>query len=143
MELFSQGRSKARQKKMYQIAQLLEIPGQAADGTIPAYSNNLRTGRTPRPLFTTINRVPGFAAALRRDSMPSGSVSRSQMTANRSAERYKFHSCVRFHFIYGNLFFFSSSTSRTRPPTTSRESSKSRSNTPKSRDGSPRMPRPR
>lgn len=68
---------------MYQIAQLLEIPGQ---GTEPAY-NNLRTGRTPRPLFTTINRVPGFAAALRRDSMPSGSVSRSQMTANRSAEK--------------------------------------------------------
>lgn len=69
---------------MYQIAQLLEI---ANDGTLPAYSNNLRQGRTPRPLFTTINRVPGFAAALRRDSMPSGSVSRSQMTANRSAER--------------------------------------------------------
>lgn len=71
---------------MYQIAQLLEIPGQA-DGTVPPYSNNLRTGRTPRPLFTTINRVPGFAAALRRDSMPVGSVSRSQMTANRSAEK--------------------------------------------------------
>lgn len=71
---------------MYQIAQLLEIPG-GTEG-LPAYSNNLRTGRTPRPLFTTINRVPGFAAALRRDSMPSGSVSRSQMTANRSAERY-------------------------------------------------------
>lgn len=69
---------------MYQIAHLLEI---ATDGTLPAYSNNLRTGRTPRPLFTTINRVPGFAAALRRDnSMPSGSVSRSQIAANRSAE---------------------------------------------------------
>lgn len=111
----TKGRTKARQKKMYQIAQLLEIPGQIGEGQ--TYSNNLRASRTPRPLFTTINRVPGFAAALRRDSMPSGSVSRSQMTtANRSAERAK--------------------------PTASRESSKSRSNTP-SRDGSPRMPRPR
>ncbi|XP_037048540.1 protein CLEC16A homolog isoform X1 [Bradysia coprophila] len=113
----TKGRSKARQKKMYQIAQLLEIPGQIGEGQ--TYSNNnLRTGRTPRPLFTTINRVPGFAAALRRDSMPSGSVSRSQMTANRSAERTK--------------------------PAASRETSKSRSNTPsRDRDGSPRMPRPR
>lgn len=91
IDFICQGRSKARQKKMYQIAQLLEIPGQITESSLSVYSNNLRSGRTPRehrPLFTTINRaVPGFAAALRRDSMPSGSVSRSQMTTNRNVDK--------------------------------------------------------
>ena len=88
-----QGRSKARQKKMHQIAQLLEIPGQVNDSSLPYTVTNLRaagTSRGPRehrPLFST-NRVPGFAAALRRESMPSGSVSRVQMSTSRSTERF-------------------------------------------------------
>lgn len=91
----TKGRTKARQKKMTQIAQLLEISGQQLkELTSPSSSgaNNLRTpstGREPRehrPLFSTANRVPGFAAALRRDNLPSGSVSRVQMTHNRSID---------------------------------------------------------
>lgn len=84
----TKGRTKARQKKMYQIAQLLEIP-QLNDSPTPIYSSMLRESRTARlprehrPLFSTSNRVPGVASALRRDSMPSGSVSRVQM-ANRA-----------------------------------------------------------
>lgn len=68
-----QGRSKARQKKMYQIAQLLEIPGQITDATISALYSGLRGGTGPvklprehRQLFSTANRVPGrFLAVLR------------------------------------------------------------------------------
>ncbi|XP_053679744.1 protein CLEC16A homolog [Anopheles nili] len=97
----TKGRSKARQKKMFQIAQLLEIPGQLNDSSFPSLSaggtapsgtpslrhgSSARQGREHRPLFSTSNRVPGVAAALRRDSMPSGSVSRVQMSASRSSE---------------------------------------------------------
>lgn len=84
----TKGRTKARQKKMYQIAQLLEIP-QLNDSPTPIYTSMLRESRTARlprehrPLFSTSNRAPGVASALRRDSMPSGSVSRVQM-ANRA-----------------------------------------------------------
>lgn len=82
----TKGRTKARQKKMYQIAQLLEIP-QLNDSPTPIYQSMLResrSARTPRehrPLFSTSNRIPGVASALRRDSMPSGSVSRCQIVA--------------------------------------------------------------
>lgn len=89
----TKGRSKARQKKMYQIAHLLEISGQQLRDVSSASNlntgHNLRPGsaskvpREHRPLFSTANRAPGFAAALRRESMP-GSVSRMQMTPNRS-----------------------------------------------------------
>lgn len=76
---------------MYQIAQLLEIPGQMIEPPIYPISGvrTASTSRLPRehrPLFSTANRVPGFAAALRRESMPSGSVSRVQMAPNRSIE---------------------------------------------------------
>lgn len=80
----TKGRTKARQKKMYQIAQLLEIP-QLNESPTPIYTSMLResrTARTPRehrPLFSTSNRIPGVASALRRESMPSGGVSRCQM----------------------------------------------------------------
>lgn len=100
----TKGRSKARQKKMFQIAQLLEIPGQLNDPSFPTLAGtggssasgtpslrhgaSGRQGREHRPLFSTSNRVPGVAAALRRDSMPSGSVSRVQMSASRSTEGY-------------------------------------------------------
>lgn len=94
----TKGRTKARQKKMNQIAQLLDISDQqvksAAMPTSPAMAlPNLRPGsasklgREHRPLFSTANRVPGVAAALRRESMPSGSVSRVQITHNRSIDR--------------------------------------------------------
>lgn len=101
----TKGRTKARQKKMTQIAQLLEISGQqlkeltASPSTLYS-ATNLRSNtsaattsatssklpREHRPLFSTANRVPGFAAALRRESMPSGSVSRVQMAHNRSID---------------------------------------------------------
>lgn len=97
----TKGRTKARQKKMTQIAQLLEISGQqlkelaspsmlhAANnirGNAAATSSSAKQPREHRPLFSTANRVPGFAAALRRESMPSGSVSRVQMAHNRSID---------------------------------------------------------
>ena len=87
----TKGRTKARQKKMYQIAQLLEIP-QLNESPTPVYTSMLRetrTARTPRehrPLFSTSNRIPGVASALRRDSMPSGSVSRCQIVSRPSIE---------------------------------------------------------
>lgn len=83
----TKGRTKARQKKMYQIAQLLEIP-HLNESPTPIYaslrdSRSARAMREHRPLFST-NRVPGVAAALRRETQPSGSVNRMQM-ANRSS----------------------------------------------------------
>lgn len=95
----TKGRTKARQKKMNQIAQLLEISDQQLKSIIaptsPASSvlsslrpsTGARLGREHRPLFSTANRVPGVAAALRRESMPSGSVSRVQIAHNRSIDR--------------------------------------------------------
>lgn len=94
----TKGRTKARQKKMNQIAQLLEISDQQLKTTMTPSSPGLmlpilrpasasKTAREHRPLFSTANRVPGVAAALRRESMPSGSVSRVQITHNRSIDR--------------------------------------------------------
>ncbi|XP_065723135.2 protein CLEC16A homolog isoform X2 [Drosophila suzukii] len=94
----TKGRSKARQKKMYQIAQLIEIPGQmdspvfAVGGTMATSSgggsgnssgSSSRSGHH-RPMFSTSNRVPGFAAVLRGNN--SAGVSRTQMAQNRSVE---------------------------------------------------------
>ncbi|XP_005181650.2 protein CLEC16A homolog [Musca domestica] len=92
----TKGRSKARQKKMYQIAQMIEIPGQVIDSPVyavaglrsasgPSSSSSSRSSRDHRPIFSTNNRVPGFAAALRRENV-SGGVSRIQMAQNRSIE---------------------------------------------------------
>ncbi|XP_017039706.1 protein CLEC16A homolog isoform X4 [Drosophila ficusphila] len=94
----TKGRSKARQKKMYQIAQLIEIPGQmdspvfAVGGTMAASSgggSGNSSGSSSRsshhrPMFSTANRVPGFAAVLRGNN--SAGVSRTQMAQNRSIE---------------------------------------------------------
>lgn len=94
----TKGRTKARQKKMSQIAQLLQITEQhtrtpalslTPSGSWMAGSRNSSTPTRPRehrPLFSTANRVPGVAAALRRDSMPSGSVSRVQIGQNRGID---------------------------------------------------------
>ncbi|CAO1405168.1 unnamed protein product [Diamesa serratosioi] len=136
----TKGRTKARQKKMYQIAQLLEIP-QLNDSPTPIYSSMLRESRTARlprehrPLFSTSNRIPGVASALRRDSMPSGSVSRMQM-ANRADG----------HLTRDNRR--SSPKGQPSVPINTpkpRDVSKNRSgsNTPRSRDNSPRLVRPR
>lgn len=94
----TKGRTKARQKKMNQIAQLLEISDQQLKSNLapssPAMmlsslrpSSGSKMAREHRPLFSTTNRVPGVAAALRRESMPSGSVSRVQIAHNRSIDR--------------------------------------------------------
>ncbi|XP_049284346.1 protein CLEC16A homolog [Anopheles funestus] len=153
----TKGRSKARQKKMFQIAQLLEIPGQLNESSFPSLStggssasgtpslrhgSSARQGREHRPLFSTSNRVPGVAAALRRDSMPSGSVSRVQMSASRSTEgeptgaRRKMPSGATRRESSQPIGIGSSSMK-------SRDNSRNRSSTPRSRESSPRIPRPR
>lgn len=142
----TKGRSKARQKKMFQIAQLLEIPGQMNEthyqnsSSASSSSSNQRTPnsskgvREHRPLFTTANRVPGFAAALRRESMPSGSVSRVQMVASRNEGTSSGTDSPPKRRVVTN-----SNLAAAR----SREGSRNRSLTPRSREGSPRIPRPR
>lgn len=78
---------------MFQIAQLLEIPGQSSESNQLLYSANpgIRTGssriREHRPLFSTSNRIPGFAAALRRENTPSGSLTRVQAIGNKSFDK--------------------------------------------------------
>ncbi|XP_058116589.1 protein CLEC16A homolog isoform X1 [Anopheles coustani] len=153
----TKGRSKARQKKMFQIAQLLEIPGQLTESSFPsltaaggsaASTPSVRHGtggrqtREHRPLFSTSNRVPGVAAALRRDSMPSGSVSRVQMSTSRSTEgeptgaRRKLTTGATRRESSQPIGVGSSQIK-------SRDNSRNRSGTPRSRESSPRIPRPR
>lgn len=149
----TKGRSKARQKKMYQIAQLLEIPGQMIEPPIYPISGvrTASTSRLPRehrPLFSTANRVPGFAAALRRESMPSGSVSRVQMAPNRSIEGIRNENTQRRRRSSNTSSTSSSngsSTARERSPAhrSPRRQESPRNNSPRSRDNSPRVPRPR
>lgn len=141
---------------MYQIAQLLEIPGQITDATISALYSGLRgvsgTGpvkmpREHRQLFSTANRVPGVAAALRRESMPSAGVSRVQMIANRTIDGGESSSQSQHQTprkplsATAYLREGSAPAGSSSPSNQSRDSSKTR--TTRSRDGSPRMPRPR
>lgn len=115
----TKGRSKARQKKMFQIAHMLEIPGgqltdavsaaaslyaaagcsggsggslsggggggvggAGAGGAARPSSIAARVTREHRPLFSTTQRAPGVASALRRgDASPSAGVSRMQLLA--------------------------------------------------------------
>lgn len=49
---------------MQQIARLLDVTG------VPTAPALTRPPREHRPLFTTGVKVPGFAAALRRDNVP-------------------------------------------------------------------------
>lgn len=88
----TKGRSKARQKKMYQIAQLIEIPGQldspmyAVCGTAAAqHSSAAQCRLVQKGVNLTANRVPGFAAVLRSNNSSAG-ISRTQMAQNRSLE---------------------------------------------------------
>lgn len=115
----TKGRIKARQKKMNQIARLLDIPTSIPQtSTPPNYAlRNLRheriIGRSqrqrdqPRPMFT-VNKVPGFAAQMRRENIvrPSLASSTSKRGENSSND-------------------------------------KSHENGLRSRDNSPKMPRPR
>lgn len=57
---------------MQQIARLIDVTGAPVAPTIT------RISREHRPLFTTGVKVPGFAAALRRDNM-TGLLPRSRM----------------------------------------------------------------
>ncbi|XP_074099103.1 C-type lectin domain containing ema isoform X4 [Cotesia typhae] len=93
----SKGRIKARQKKMSQIARLLDIPTNLPScSTPPNYALFGMAGRgqrpkdQPRPMFM-VNKVPGFAAQMRKetprarreDASPSG---RSQDSSLRSRD---------------------------------------------------------
>ncbi|XP_046413748.1 protein CLEC16A homolog isoform X2 [Neodiprion fabricii] len=91
----TKGRIKARQKKMSQIARLLDIPtGIPHCPTPPNYTLlNVRQERTtgrgqkqkdhPRPMFT-VNKVPGFAAQMRRDSSARSVAGQSAANGKRS-----------------------------------------------------------
>ncbi|KMZ03178.1 protein CLEC16A homolog isoform X1 [Drosophila simulans] len=164
----TKGRSKARQKKMYQIAQLIEIPGQmdspvyAVGGTMVASSSG-GSGNSSgsssrsshhRPMFSTANRVPGFAAVLRGSN--SAGVSRTQMAPNRSIEGIRNESAGRSRRRSPSSTSGSNlradHSDRERSPSVSvgshsssqsRENSQPRSTGNRSRESSPRMPRPR
>ncbi|KZC13734.1 Protein CLEC16A [Dufourea novaeangliae] len=119
----TKGRIKARQKKMNQIARLLDIPTSIPHSSTPPPNYALRglrherlVGRGqrqkdhPRPMFI-VNRVPGFAAQMRRENVvapPAG---------------------------------FPSSTSKRGDNNTNEKSQEE--NGMRSRDNSPKMPRPR
>nr|XP_029718817.1 protein CLEC16A homolog isoform X2 [Aedes albopictus] len=153
----TKGRSKARQKKMFQIAQLLEIPGQLNDAQFPSSGSSSsssvggmsrpNSGRQPRehrPLFSTANRVPGVASALRRDSMPSGSVSRVQLNASRSIDGDSTGARRKSANPVAAAARRESSQPIAVSTVKSRETSRNRSGgTPRSRESSPRVPRPR
>lgn len=106
----TKGRSKARQKKMFQIAQMIEMPGPVV--APPTYSlaslrsinesnSNHSSRRDYRPILSSTARIPGFAAALRRDNSlnsaaaaatsggvgTSGVISRIEIIKNFSVER--------------------------------------------------------
>ncbi|XP_063990573.1 protein CLEC16A homolog isoform X2 [Diachasmimorpha longicaudata] len=113
----TKGRIKARQKKMGQIAKLLDIPTNIPScSTPPNYAllgmrhersvGRGQRGKDQRGMFT-VNKVPGFAAQLRKQNEPRGGMGRRVM---------------------GDVS----------PP-----SGKSSDNGIRPRDGSPKMPRPR
>lgn len=138
----TKGRIKARQKKMQQIARLLEIPGQSGPPS-PAFTGqglygsriSGRTIRDNRPLFSA-HRGPGFAAP-KRESSP-GVLHR----ADDSRRRRDSSSPNRL----SNLRKDSSPTTSSNNNNNGKKEGRSRdssSGRTKSRDGSPRMPRPR
>ncbi|XP_076545342.1 C-type lectin domain containing ema isoform X2 [Osmia lignaria lignaria] len=116
----TKGRIKARQKKMNQIARLLDIPTSIPhSSTPPNYAlrglRHERLGRgqrqkdQPRPMFT-VNKVPGFAAQMRRDNTTRPTSGVSTSTPKRADNN---------------------------------TSEKGHENGLRSRDSSPKMPRPR
>ncbi|KAH8310978.1 hypothetical protein KR044_003694 [Drosophila immigrans] len=158
----TKGRSKARQKKMYQIAQLIEIPGQLDSPLYPVCGTSTHAVGNTRLVQKgglTANRVPGFAAVLRSNN--SAGISRTQMAQNRSLEGLRNESGGRSR--RRSPMTGSSSPSSLRPDSggmlerdrspsmsggshsssQSRENSQARSSGNRSRECSPRMPRPR
>lgn len=154
---------------MFQIAQMLEIPGQqlsAAESAASIYGGGAasasaaaalrsspghainssaggtgRVAREHRPLFSTAIRAPGVAAALRRDSAPSAGVSRIQMISSRGASGEPTDSGSSRNHRLTTAASYLRDTSSDRSSVNaikSRDSSKNRS-----RDSSPKMPRPR
>ncbi|XP_076230090.1 C-type lectin domain containing ema isoform X3 [Nomia melanderi] len=114
----TKGRIKARQKKMNQIARLLDIPTSMPHSSTPPPNYALRGLRherrgqrqkEPRPMFV-VNRVPGFAAQMRRESNATPSAGFASSTPKRSDNN---------------------------------STEKSQENGLRSRDNSPKMPRPR
>ncbi|XP_078034277.1 C-type lectin domain containing ema isoform X4 [Augochlora pura] len=95
----TKGRIKARQKKMSQIARLLDIPMSMPHSSTPSPNYALRSMRhervigrgqrskEPRPMFI-VNRVPGFAAQMRRENnaVPSSIARRSDNSNENSQE---------------------------------------------------------
>jgi len=102
----TKGRIKARQRKMHQIAKLLELPGSVGPSCPSPPTNNLSsmrdshssgsssprlrpgaaerrpTGGSYRPLFNASSKVPG-AAALLREASSTGTSARSKRQTNR------------------------------------------------------------
>lgn len=82
----TKGRTKARQKKMLKLAQLLEIQDAPQDTSQMRFSpmstggtgSSLLGHREHRPLFSVAHRVPGVASAFSPNSS-GGGVSRTQM----------------------------------------------------------------
>ncbi|CAK9802268.1 Protein CLEC16A homolog [Anthophora plagiata] len=118
----TKGRIKARQKKMNQIARLLDIPTSIPHSATPpnyalhAFRRERLAGRgqrpkdqQPRPMFT-VNKVPGFAAQMRRESVARPTAGLSSSTPKRGENT---------------------------------PSEKGHENNLRSRDSSPKMPRPR
>ncbi|XP_023179000.1 protein CLEC16A homolog isoform X3 [Drosophila hydei] len=157
----TKGRSKARQKKMYQIAQLIEIPGQLDSPLYPVCATSTHCGNArlaQKSANLTATRVPGFAAVLRGNN--SAGISRTQMAQNRSIEGIRNESGSRSRRKSPNAGSSSTSSLRTgnvsldrdRSPSVSgashsssqsRENSQARGSGNRSRESSPRMPRPR
>ncbi|XP_030571862.1 protein CLEC16A homolog isoform X1 [Drosophila novamexicana] len=157
----TKGRSKARQKKMYQIAQLIEIPGQLDSPLFPVCGTSTSCGNTrlaQKGANLTASRVPGFAAVLRGNN--SAGISRTQMAQNRSLEGIRNESGSRSRRRSPNAGSSSSlsqrlgntALDRDRSPSVSggshsssqsRENSQARGSGNRSRESSPRMPRPR
>lgn len=85
----TKGRTKARQKKMLKLAQLLEIQDVPTDSNTMRFSplaaggtgSSLLGHREHRPLFSVAHRVPGVASAFSPSA--AGGVSRVQMASNR------------------------------------------------------------
>ncbi|XP_048519708.1 protein CLEC16A homolog isoform X2 [Dendroctonus ponderosae] len=135
----TKGRIKARQKKMQHIARLLEIPGQSGPPS-PAFTGQGMYGfrlasrniRDSRPLFGN-SRVPGFAAP-KRESSPGVLHRADDSRRHRDGNSPNRLSSVKKE---PNSAITSNNI---RKEMRSRENSSSRT---KSRDGSPRMPRPR
>ncbi|KAK6643395.1 hypothetical protein RUM43_004900 [Polyplax serrata] len=155
-QALTKGRMKARQKKMRSIERLLDMPLSSS----PTVYNSIRSrdgsetrisGRESRSLFFTHQRVPGFAAALRRDNAPGKTVSYSDIqdriitratASSISIEGKPGHSRSRESSISK---VNANTGARSRDPSSgSRSHSRHReSGSSPRRSGSPRMPRPR